>query len=255
MSSFHQEPLAWYFCKMSELSDLILKLCECDTGLAYEEISKAVENGKHEIVSCLNDLLKCNELELLQCNQTVKYRAKSLISKDLLDDEKVVLSVVEGSGSSGMWIRDVKNKSGLHQTVLNKCIKQLEVKSLIRQVKSAKHPTRKMYIAFSAIFSDEAALSSWYTDNEIDAELVSEVLSLLKKIFEQSANQKLDAEHILKYLKSTNILTSSISLVEVEEILSVMAFENFIAEILEEGKKKYTLIQNSLSYECGIAFS
>lgn len=239
---------------MSDFSERLLSFCDCEDGVTYEEILEALGGSKDNLVSFLNDLLKLNDLELLQANQTVKYRTKSNVSKDLIDDEQVVLSVIAGSGSSAIWIRDIKNKSGLHQTVLNKCIKQLEVKSLIRQVKSTKHPTRKMYISFAATFSDEAALSSWYTDNEVDVELVSEVLSLLKKIFEQSSNQKLDSDYLLKYLKSTNILTSTISVNEVEEILSVMVFENVILEILEEGKKKYMLFLNS-PYECGLAYS
>lgn len=255
MSSLHPEPLVWcYYNFMNDTKELILKLCNSEEGISFEELSKTINCENDLTVINLNELLKAGELELLQVNQNVKYRTKSTFAKELQDDERVVYSVIDNSGNSGIWIRDIKTKSCLHQTVLNKCIKQLELKNLIRQVKSSKHPTRKMYISFSRTYDDEASLSSWYTDNEVDVELVSEVFSLLRKLFEKTQGHGLDALEILKFLKSSNVLTLSISLKEVEEILSVMVFENLIKESKEDGKKAYALVTEHI-FECGVAFS
>ena len=51
-------------------------------------------------------------------------------------EEKVIFQIIEEAKNKGIWTRDIKNKSNLNQTTLNKVIKALEGKKLIKAVTS-----------------------------------------------------------------------------------------------------------------------
>lgn len=52
------------------------------------------------------------------------------------NEEKVVYSIIEEAANKGIWIRDIRFKSNLIMTQLNKILKNLESKKLIKAVKS-----------------------------------------------------------------------------------------------------------------------
>lgn len=52
------------------------------------------------------------------------------------NEERVVYSIIEEAGNKGIWIRDIRYKSNLMMTQLNKILKSLETKKLIKAVKS-----------------------------------------------------------------------------------------------------------------------
>lgn len=61
---------------------------------------------------------------------------KSALPKDADNEEKVVYGIVEEGGNKGIWIRDIRMKSNLNMIQLNKILKNLETKKLIKAVKS-----------------------------------------------------------------------------------------------------------------------
>lgn len=58
-------------------------------------------------------------------------------------EEKLVYKIIEESGNKGTWIRDIRTKSNLVQTHLNKVLKSLKNKKLIKDVKCV-NSTRKI---------------------------------------------------------------------------------------------------------------
>lgn len=58
-------------------------------------------------------------------------------------EEKLVYRIIEEAGNKGTWIRDIRIKSNLVQTQLNKVLKSLKSKKLIKDVKSV-NSTRKI---------------------------------------------------------------------------------------------------------------
>lgn len=52
------------------------------------------------------------------------------------NEEKIVLRIIEEAGNKGIWHRDIRTKSNLNQTALNKILKALEGKKLIKSVLS-----------------------------------------------------------------------------------------------------------------------
>ena len=56
--------------------------------------------------------------------------------------ERVVYQLVKESGTLGIWMRDIRTKTKLSQIILNKTLKALESKKLIKAVKSV-HASKK----------------------------------------------------------------------------------------------------------------
>lgn len=67
-----------------------------------------------------------------------KYKdpSKKTVLKGADNEEKLVFKIIEEAGNKGIWIRDIRIKSNLNATQLNKVLKSLETKKNIKAVKS-----------------------------------------------------------------------------------------------------------------------
>lgn len=99
----------------------------------------------------------------------------------------MVYSLIDESGAEGIWVKNIKNRSGLHDSTARAAIKFLEGKRYIADMKSVEHLNRKMYIKYSQTPSDKATGAPWYTDGELDEEFITIIEACLyKHIFELS---------------------------------------------------------------------
>ena len=73
---------------------------------------------------------------------------------------------------TGIWTKHLKAKTNLHQTVIDRCLKTLVQKRLIKRVPSVQHPTRKIYMLEGIEPSIALTGGPWYTDNELDTEFI-----------------------------------------------------------------------------------
>jgi DNA-directed RNA polymerase III subunit RPC6 len=90
----------------------------------------------------------------------------------------------------GIWTKHLKAKTNLHQTVIDRVLKSLTTKNLIKRVPSVQvrsfftlqsvedllnhdqHPTRKIYMLSGLDPSVALTGGPWYTDNELDTEFI-----------------------------------------------------------------------------------
>ena len=98
----------------------------------------------------INKLLMAEKIDLFNGKDGLLYRRREpskagAISGD--QEEKVVFRIIEGAGNIGVWIRDIRAKSNLGQTQLNKVLKSLETKNLIKSVKSVNASKKKVIIS------------------------------------------------------------------------------------------------------------
>lgn len=139
------------------LESAIIQLClQFPKGVT----DKILENSFRTVtiqqrVSALNRLLSLNKIDLLKSTTepgTLLYRIRdtnnalgsSITTSGVASDqmERVVYQLVKESGSLGIWMRDIRTKTKLSQTILNKTLKSLESKKLIKAVKSV-HASKK----------------------------------------------------------------------------------------------------------------
>lgn len=100
----------------------------------------------------VNHLLRTQLFRLLQLHGQNVYQIRSRdIAKrltTLTNDELQIFNRVEDEGQNGVWTKAIKQRTQIAQTVLNKCIKSLETKHLIKNFTNVKFPQRKYYILY-----------------------------------------------------------------------------------------------------------
>lgn len=84
--------------------------------------------------------------------------------KCLLND--ILLSI------PGIWIRDIRIQSNLGLTQVNKVLKVLESKKLIKAVKSVQASKKKVYMLFDLVPDESVTGGAWYCDQDFETEFV-----------------------------------------------------------------------------------
>lgn len=120
---------------------LLLQLAkENPDGISNEDIKETIpEISIEQLALLINKCLKNGTLELFKAKNNkllYKYKDGSKKAKGSDNEEKVVYRIIEEAGTKGIWIRDIRFKSNLNMTQLNKVLKSLEAKKLIKAVKS-----------------------------------------------------------------------------------------------------------------------
>ena len=120
-------------------------------GLNNDDLLQALPDVPAEKrVQSLNRLLQESVLEIFKKGNSLIYRLKdpakkSTAPKDIDNEEKIVYQIIEDGGNKGIWIRDIRTKSNLIMTQLNKVLKNLENRKLIKAVKSVNVSSSTLY--------------------------------------------------------------------------------------------------------------
>ncbi|KAF8665701.1 hypothetical protein AX16_000153 [Volvariella volvacea WC 439] len=177
-------------------------------------------------------------------------KAELTATKDLSGEENLVLSHIKAAGNEGIWTKHLKAKTNLHQTVIDRCLKTLTQKSLIKRVPSVQHPTRKIYMLFNLEPSIALTGGPWYTDNELDTEFIQHLTDACLKFIRDltfpkrraGANdsalyalsnppQYPTAQHIRNSLRQARITETDLSVEHVEMLLNVLVLDGEIEKL------------------------
>ena len=90
-------------------------------------------------------------------------------------------SHIESAGREGIWVKAIRTKSNLHQAPLNKALKLLESKGLIKPVTSQKAPSRKTYMLSSLQAPEEVTGGPFYSEGHIDEVLIRHASYFLER--------------------------------------------------------------------------
>jgi DNA-directed RNA polymerase III subunit RPC6 len=93
--------------------------------------------------------------------------------KDADTEEKVVFDIIKEAGNMGIWIRDIRVQSNLTMTQLNKIVKSLENKKLIKAVKSVSASKKKVYMLYELDPHRSLTGGAWYSDQDFESEFVT----------------------------------------------------------------------------------
>jgi DNA-directed RNA polymerase III subunit RPC6 len=87
----------------------------------------------------------------------------------------MVYTQIDEAGADGIWSRTLKARLKMHESVMKQCIKELERRGYITDMKSVEHPNKKMYIKANLKPSDRATGGPWYTDNDLDEAFIAQL--------------------------------------------------------------------------------
>ncbi|KAF8901710.1 RNA polymerase Rpc34 subunit-domain-containing protein [Gymnopilus junonius] len=204
--------------------------------------------------NALNFLLAVGLLKgMTTSSGQVSFRAVSkeeiVATKGLSGEENLVLSHIKSAGNEGIWTKHLKAKTSLHQTVIDRCLKTLTQKNLIKRVPSVQHITRKIYMLASLEPSISLTGGPWYTDNELDTEFIKHLMDACYKLISDisfpkrrngpegvlypisNAPQYPTAESIRHSLRKARLTETDLSVEHVEMLLNVLILDGKIEKI------------------------
>ncbi|KAL1893703.1 34-kDa subunit of RNA polymerase III (C) [Sporothrix stenoceras] len=106
--------------------------------------------------------------------------------RTLNQDQIMVYELIDDAGADGIWARSLKHRLNMHESVLKQCIKHLEARGYIRDMKSVENIGKKMYIKATLRPSDRATGGPWYSDGVLDGDFIE---SLQELVFDAIRNR------------------------------------------------------------------
>ncbi|KAF9485384.1 hypothetical protein BDN70DRAFT_871429 [Pholiota conissans] len=170
-------------------------------------------------------------------------------TKGLTGEENLVLGHIKSSGNEGIWTKHLKAKTSLHQTVIDRCLKTLTQKRLIKRVPSVQHITRKIYMLEGIEPSISLTGGPWYTDNELDTEFIQNLTEACYRLISDisfpkrrggkegalypisNAPQYPTADNIRHSLRKARLTETELSIEHVEMLLNILILDGKVEKI------------------------
>lgn len=155
-------------------------------------------------------------------------------------EEKLVYQIIEESGNKGIWNKHIQEKSKIIIKILDKILKNLEAKKLIKKVVSVTASRRRIYMLYDLEPDQSLTGGTWYSDQRFDSEYVDlinqcclkflenkrEMSSLLKvDILSQRSASYMSSHEILKLVTDSNISKVQLTIKDIESILETLVFD------------------------------
>jgi len=223
-------------------AQLVEKLRTAPSGLSNDQLESHFGAGKMAgIAEVVNQLLEAKRLNLfMQGSNNLVYRLvaeeTAMKFEGLTQEQMLVYQICERAGSKGVWTRDIKNQSSIPQHTLNKTIKDLESRSLIKHVRSVTSKSRKLYMLFDTVPTKEITGGPWYTDQEFDHAFVEELCKAVVNFVAASSRRPIDSlpdsASLLQQLTGSGIIAdNTITVEELDMILSMLVFDGRLEEV------------------------
>jgi len=233
---------------VSDIEARIVELCqEFPKGV----IDKVLENDMPNLdpkmrVSAINRLLTQGKISLMRTkNNELMYTLKDKSATNKLKggdvEERIVFKIVEDAGSKGIWIKDIRYKSNLNSTTLNKIIKVLEGKKLIKAITSVSAAKKKLYMLYNLQPDRSITGGAWYSqEQEYDSEfvdLLNQQCHIQLKIKAESAKEMaggplmvwnasfMKSREICKVIEDLQVSKVALSLEDIELILDTLVYD------------------------------
>jgi len=188
--------------------------------------------------STINSLLSRGRLTLGKIGDSIVY--KLLATEDAaklrgLDPNEVILyRMIEKEQHKGIWIRDLRRRSNLQQGKLQKLLKSLTSRKLIKSVKSVQRK-QKVLMLYELEPAEELTGGAWYHGSEFDEQCVQILRETCHKYIKQ--RQSGTAEELHEFVRKSGIAKVNLALKDIYAILLSLTYDG----ILEEAPKKMSL--------------
>lgn len=236
-----QEPI-----DLVDLETKIVQLCKKNPkGIADAMVQEELPGiPPRQRVTAINRLLSTGQIELLKQGSTLLYKFKDSTAasktKGFESEEKLIYQIIEDANNKGIWIRDIRYKCNLQMTQVNKILKSLESKKLIKAVNSVAAGKKKVYMLYNLEPDSSVTGGAWYSDQDFESEFV-DVLSqqchkfLLQKR-EHAQERGLDAvslhnasfassSEVLNFISQLGISKVALSTKDIETILNTLVYD------------------------------
>lgn len=267
---------------IDQVTTQIVALAHGKVSISNDDIKNGLADVVPEIrVLALNKLIQQGMLEVLKKGEALVYRLKDPLKKssapaDIDNDERIIYNIIEEGGNTGIWIRDIRVKSNLIMTQLNKILKNLENRKLIKAVKSVNASKKKVYMLNHLEPDRSVTGGAWYQDSDFEAEFVDvlnqQCLRFLQTRRESAKSKKINdgpemvrlkslcsVSDVHKFISELKISNIKLDEEDLETILKTVVYDGKAQRVLQaDGSYLYKFVESLLPSEglvqipCGI---
>ncbi|KAH7728318.1 RNA polymerase Rpc34 subunit family protein [Aphelenchoides avenae] len=195
--------------------------------------------------TAVNNLLKSGAVEMLQAGRgtgfILRLRDESKVRlENASTEEQVVFSLIEASQSKGIWIREIRDQSGLTDTQLKRVLKQLEQRKLVKAVKAV-GTTKKCYMLFNIEADSSLTGGTFYSDGAVDSQFVQTLVQVSitmlqaqrkrveelhpNDVMKQREESYVKLEDVARFIQERGICKVALAIVDVERLLDVAVLD------------------------------
>ncbi|XP_013783845.1 DNA-directed RNA polymerase III subunit RPC6-like isoform X1 [Limulus polyphemus] len=236
-----------------DLETRIIQLCQQNPNGVTDKLMQAEISGTtvKERAHGLNRLLSQDRLEILKQGKQLLYRLKTSDNSQKVkgadNEEKIVYQIIEDAGNKGIWIRDIRFKSNLLLTQVNKVLKSLEGKKLIKAVKSVSASKKKVYMLYNLEPDRSITGGAWYSDQDFESEFVEVLNQQCFKFLQQKLMTAREATNdpisernasyasskdIWKFINELGISKVTLSAEDIEAILDTLIYDGKVEKTI-----------------------
>lgn len=223
-------------------------------GLSHKILQDSIPSmSAPQLVERLNKLLAQHKVQLLQKGNQLVYKLKDSSSASKYQgsdiEEKVIFEAIERAGNNGVPNRDLKNQCHMALPQINKILKCLEAKKLIKCVTSSSR--KKLFMLYDLEPSQTVTGGAFYSGEEFESEFVDvlgdqcyKYLVQAKAVAEKEHSDPLaqrnvsfkTAKDICDYINSLKISKVNLSLKDIEKILESLIYDDKIEKFISTSK-------------------
>lgn len=215
------------------MEELILSLCSQHGKLKDSHLNPLIAQNmpynEGEKVQAINHLLGKGKISISEDAGEVVYQSLSETHansmKRLEGEDILVLQMIREAGEKGVWNGEIKVKTGIPITQVNKYLTNLEKQKLIFSKKSVHH-NKKIWFLEGITPTNDVTGGFLFADQEFDKNLMSDLFTQIKVLLSEKASSTKDVlfyvkQQVNKNIKEENIkevLASMVALGEVQEV-------------------------------------
>lgn len=218
------------------------------TGVTNNDLKEAFGNEFELLPDIINALLQTDRVELLHVEGRRDHayqwigEERAVTLGELTNEQRLVLQVVERAESNGVWLRDIKSATSMQQQTLNKALKVLESRKLVKTVRSVQQKTKKLYMAYDLAPTREVSGGPWYTDHEFDHEFVSAIKQVVVGCVQQLGTCSLEEIH--KGVTAMGVSTVPLATSDVRTVVEALLADSELETLYDEGGDKYKVAKS-----------
>mmetsp|Transcript_43631 Transcript_43631/g.170731 ORF Transcript_43631/g.170731 Transcript_43631/m.170731 type:complete len:301 (-) Transcript_43631:1459-2361(-) len=225
-------------------------------GLTDAEILAALpqEADQNKRAIAYNSLLSKGKLQLLRRaldREPLYAPAKAEVAKlaglRLNINETALYKLIEESNNKGIWSRDLRRCLNLPKVQLEKALKDLESRKLVKTVKSVSQANKKIYMLYNIQPAPELSGGPWFNENhDYDTECIRIIYQQVTALVKDRPN--LSSKEICEKLNDSGLLNEKLTNDNVEQLLGTMVYDSMIAEQkkqLPDGTTKVTYYKST----------
>lgn len=147
----------------------------------------------------------------------------------------------------GIWTKDMKRETNLQQPQVNKALKNLEARGLIKGVKCVSNQAKKVYMLAELTPSKEITGGAWYTGQNFDTEFTNIVKQqCLQFVLQQGVAT---IESVADFVRKSGMSKVELKVEELKQILDMLVLDGDVEEVISTGTGDFAAIPiNKLCY-------